>query len=377
MAKKRKKYNMKLIVVTGLYRSGTTLVQKILNSNSEINIINHGMLGYFKSLESIFFKEKGYPFNDRPLCLEFFRPNKDYRKIFDIVNFDEKAVTTLIDQIEKEIVRDINLGGPKTRPTSKWIDCLKKTIKPGKAKEVLKNICKSINLYRGSNNPTYCGFKELNLEQFIEPLIFEFNKDIKVIKIIRDPRAILLSRNYGSIVKTKGGGKIHPLLLVAKTWRTSIRYKLLLSNLYPQNFLPIYYEQLVIDPINEIKKICNFLSIEFSTNLLDFSQYKDEENNIWNVNTSFQEKKGFDQSSINKWKDILPQQVIGAFEFMCCHEMMIEKYCPITDEENMFKDFVNYEDEKDKIKEWTFRFNLLLDSEQKKKEILRNYLLYT
>ena len=366
---------MKLIIVTGLYRSGTTLVQKILNSHAKINIINHGMLNFFKNLEFLFFKNMGFPFNDRPLGLEFFRSDENYKKIFKIVYFDENAIEILINKIEKEIIKDIELGGQKTRPTTEWLYCLRKTIKPGNSKEVLKNICESIRLYRNSNNINYCGFKELNLEQFIEPLINAFEKDFKVIQIIRDPRAILASRNYGNFLKTKGDGKIHPLLLIAKTWRTLIKYKIFLSNYYPENFLSIYYEQLVKDPVNEIKKICNFLSIEYNSDLLDFSKYRNEENKQWKVNTSFQEKKGFNTKSINRWKSILPKEIIGAIEFMCYYEMMTEGYFPITDESNMFKSFLRYEDKKEKIKKWTFKFDLILDSKQKKKEIARNYFL--
>ena len=366
---------MKLLIITGLYRSGTTLVQKILDSHSKINIINQGMVNYFKYLEILFFKKMECPFNDRPLGLEFFRPDENYKKIFNIIDFGKNDIEALINKIEKGIIQDSKLEGQKITPSIDWINCLKKTLKSGKAKNVLQNICESILLYRNFNNITYCGFKELNLEQFIEPLINAFNEDVKIIQIIRDPRAVLLSRNYGSFYKTKTEGKIHPLLLIAKTWRTSIRYKLFIHNYYPTNFLPVYYEQLVSDPSNEIKRICDFLSIEFSPDLLDFSKYKNEENQKWKVNTSFQKKEGFDTKSIDKWKDILPKEITGALEFMCCHEMMIEGYRPIIDEDNRFKAFLEYEDEKDKIRRWTFKLDLLLDSKQKKREIARNYFL--
>ena len=59
------------------------------------------------------------------------------------------------------------------------------------------------------------GLKELNLEEFAQPIIDGLGQEnARFIKIIRDPRAITASRNYGNMLKIKAGGKQHPLWLI-------------------------------------------------------------------------------------------------------------------------------------------------------------------
>jgi len=367
---------MKKIIVTGMYRSGTTLIQKILDCHPNINLINHGVFSFFKILDSKYLNENIF-LKDRLLGFYNYTQYDSYKTLFKNIYFNKIDTEIFLKGIHNEIKTDNKLGNP-SHPTIEWFNLLKDIIKEGQAHEILDNIIKTINKYRkkNCNNIIYSGFKELNIEQFLESLVNEYGNNVKMVQVIRDPRSILASRNYSeNFILTRGGRKLHSLYFIAQMWKTSIFYKYFLTNHYPETFLSIYYEDLVRDTDNEIKKICDFLSIDFMPKLLNYTNYKDEKGNNWKANTSFEQKKGFDTTSIQKWKNIIPKKVIGAFEFMCHHEMRIEGYCPITDKENMFKAFLKYEDENDKIKKWSFQFNLILDSEQKKKEILRNCLL--
>ena len=49
---------MKFIFITGLYRSGTTLLQKIIDNHSSCAVINHGTITFFSILKQILYEQK-------------------------------------------------------------------------------------------------------------------------------------------------------------------------------------------------------------------------------------------------------------------------------------------------------------------------------
>jgi len=367
---------MKILVITGLYRSGTTLLQKSLNSNPKIHILNQGIKAFFKKLENLFFTKMNYPFNDRFLGLEYFEPDKNYLNIFFDVEFTKSDINNLIKQIEDEIRFDNEIGNFQTYPAIKWIECLKLKLRPAKAIEVMNDIIEAIHLYFGDKKSMVIGFKELNLEQFVIPLINCFKERFKVIHIIRDPRAIMASRNYGSYVNSHGRGKLHPILYIARLWRNSIRYKYLLNN-YHSNYLPVKYELLVKDSVQELTNICRFIDIDYSEEMLDSSKYKNEAGKIWKSNSSFHNNvDGFDTAPIDRWKKILPKSETAALEFMCKYDMIREGYTLENNDEEEFNSFINHQDDIKNIKDWANKMNLILDMKQKKYEISRDYLLH-
>lgn len=366
---------MKKLIVTGTYRSGTTLTQKILDMNPAVDIIPHGMLPYFKLVESIFFIKQGYPFKDRPLCLEYLEPDEPYRNLFEDVELNHEDIATLLKGIEADIQNDLKLGGGKTKPAIEWLDKLKKTVGQGKAKDVFHQMCKAIPLYRQKEQAVYVGIKEINLEQFSEPLFRTFGKNLQIIHLIRDPRAVLASRNFGGYLHTKGGGRMHSILLVARMWRTSVRYKWYLSSHYPDHFISLRYEDLVVNPEREIRRICDFLNIAFIPNMMETRLYKNEEGKDWSPNTSFKNKNGFFTSSIRQWEKVLPEAELGVLEYLCRNEMIAEGYKPVFGEEKSLETLVHYQEDTNRLKPWIFKYDLLLDLKQKQREVARHYAL--
>jgi len=366
---------MKIIIINGLYRSGKTFIQKLLDVHKDITMISHGIVSFFKVLEMIYFKDKNYTITERPFCLEFLGNNIEYKNIINDTFFDEKNISYLLKKIQKDIANDLSLGGDKTRPGDELVLEIKKILTPGKAKDIFELICSAISKYRKINDSVYVGFSEQNLEQFIEPLILGFGDKIKIIQIIRDPRAIFTSRNYGSYVEKKGGGKIHPMLLVGRVWRTSVNYKWYLCANYSDNFYPLYYEKLMSQPENELKNIYAFLGIKFSEDLMDISKLKNDDGKKWINNSSFQGVKGFDVETIDRWKKILPDDDLAAFEYICSYEMIREGYKTLTSVDRQFESFLTFKENVNRIKKWTYKYNLLFDNIEKEKEIFRHYYL--
>lgn len=80
------------------------------------------------------------------------------------------------------------------------------------------------------------------------------------------------------------------------------------------NILPINYDNLVSSPRDEIKKITNFLEIDWDENVLYHHAIKHDEviNNIAMGNTKANRK--IDKASINLWKELLTEEEIIKIE---------------------------------------------------------------
>jgi hypothetical protein len=366
-----------LLIVTGLYRSGTTLVQKTLDSIREVNLINHGIYSFFKVLDGKY-SSADFVEKDRLLGINNYTGSEGYGELLQVAVFDVHDVANVLSGIEDEILSDTETGS-LSHPNLDWLEVLKKTIQPGKASEIFKHIVEAISDYRKEKNReavVYSGFKELNLEQFIVPLLKVYGDDVKILQIIRDPRAVLASRNFSNKDYHKRfGEKNHPLYLITQMWRTSIFYKYYLLKKYPGQFLSITYEDFVVNFEKTMTTVLQFLELEIQALSIDPSTFKDERGNPWRQNTSHVQNTGISQASLKKWEEILPNSVLGALEYMCNFEMIQSGCQPKLSIQEQYNQFVAYTEDKNKLKSWAKEFGLILTEEKKQKEITRTQVL--
>lgn len=360
---------MKFIFITGLYRSGTTLLQKIINNHDSCTVINHGTITFFTILKQILYEQKRLQFCKEPFCFRFRESKIDLNKI----RFSGIHIEKLIDGFTSDIENDLKLGGEKTRPDIKWVQFLEDILKPGTASDVLKAICLSTNHAINKPNVTVVGLKELNLEEFAQPIIDGLGQEnVRFIKIIRDPRAITASRNYGNMLKTKAGGKQHPLWFISKVWRTSIHYTWHNNANYPDSATSIFYEELVKEPELTIRKIFKFIDIPFTKDLLNLSSIKNENGKIWVPNSSYQNRKSeFSTSSVKRWQTILSKDEQHLIEALCYAEMVSCGYEMISNSDQRLATINTFQENLNSIKKWTIKQNLYLNAENKKTEIKR------
>jgi hypothetical protein len=69
---------------------------------------------------------------------------------------------------------------------------------------------------------------------------------------------------------------------------------------YRQQYRLLKFEDLVSDPENQIKQTCNFLEIDFQSEMLT---------KVDNLNSSYNAQRhstnGFDPSTLERWKDYI------------------------------------------------------------------------
>jgi len=134
--------------------------------------------------------------------------------------------------------------------------------------------------------------------------IKELYPEVRFIYMVRDPRAIVSSRKYF-------GKKISDR-------NELVRYSRNINKLYKyykeiQDIsIKIRYEDLVNNPKEELKKICNFIEIDYTDDMLNFSKYwgLDENQSSFDIDN----KKIIYNSSIDRWKNKLTEDEIRIIE---------------------------------------------------------------
>ncbi len=336
------------IFVTGLFRSGTTWLARALNSHPEISFESDPIAPIFNSFRYDLAKNKYKKKNQRFSPLEdYFDNNTDLLK--SILNSDFKR--KLNEDVGKEIFKLIkkkNLpfeNGNWTSSFKGFNNCKNYFEAIGKAMQHIDKI------YNKDNK--LIGFKEVWTNEMVAPFLRSF-KGSKSIIITRDPRSILASRN-AMLQK-------YPPIFVARQWRKSIFIENFLKENFKDQLLSLKYEDLISNKKKYFKKICNFLEIKFSENLLNEDKYLDGLGKPWKKNSSFsyEGKKYIVSSKENskkmsklkknflknnnikakeKWKSTLTKNDIRTIEFVCFNEMRYMNYKTI----NKYSEFDNTE----------------------------------
>ena len=236
---------MNFIFVLGIGRSGTSLLQCMLDGHPNISFLpeTHFIRTYLAGTRSLSSHEL----------------------------LHDKYVARLPSPIVDQLATALHLG---TKPLEAYIQ-----------------MCYSYSEHL-SLTPQYVGDKDPRLCEHI-PLLKKNFPSSRLIHITRDPRDIVLSRlsakwssHYPSI--------LHPIIISAQ-WFLTMRHS-------RQIDFTLSYESLTRDPSNTLAQLCSFLNISPSTRMLSFqssaSRLVAEEELQWKSNTF----KPLNSSNINKWK---------------------------------------------------------------------------
>jgi len=251
------------IFLSGMMRSGTTLLQRALNYHDDISLSYQDKTSIFLSIAKRFHQNIGL---EKYHLLSHYSGNTDY----SLAEFNE------------------------------WMKA---------------NIDFSVE-FGNVTSEGYVGVKEVLAEEFIP---FFLENDVKCINIVRDPRDVIASMSFGK-------GKEHtgiqrPVLFDVKNWRKSVVISQMLKR--HENFLLLTMEDLLKNPKDSLAKICDFLEVSH----FDFEELVKKMNSSkWKGNSSFGEKKAFDPSAIGGYKNNVPDYVVRYIETICAKEMQCMGY---------------------------------------------------
>ena len=321
----------KFIFVTGVFRSGTTLIGKALDAHPNIAIASDPYFQFFKAFRNEIFHNYENFEDSSPVDDNFFSNKiKANRKIKESdLNLEIKYQD--LETIKSNIKLYCEYNSPKILPFLKEIEGTT-------YKELFDNLLKIAEKTYGKDNTEYFGIKNVFAEQFISPIINTY-KDCKVIHIIRDPRAIIASQNidvephYPKI--DEENGQRYPLLFLIRQWRKSVAYALENKD-KKENFLIIKYEDFINNPKKEMKKMSSFLNIKFNEDTINLEKFRGRKGEKWQTNSAYKElyekEKIISKKPLERWKKILKEKEIQFIEDLCHIELKKFKYKRITKE---------------------------------------------
>ena len=148
-------------------------------------------------------------------------------------------------------------------------------------------------------------------------------KSGKVIQIYRDPRAVLASWKKLSSIPN------YAYLNAVFNWVDSIQHVQKYKKKYnKKNYLPVKYEDIMVDPTKLVKELTDFLKIKNEKSLLEPNKWKKKfDSKIVHVPRSAHEGKnilGFSKKRISNWKKNLKNWEIYFIEKICSD--LMKKY---------------------------------------------------
>lgn len=287
------------IFIVGVSRSGTTLMRRILNRSDQIAISNENhFLGHLIPLTGARHK---------------------FKKMVGDLNNDEN-VENLVDYIysgefgKSSWYRGISYHW-------RWIiervdkeDFLHRILDSDRSDRALFIVMMQVfadywgKPIMGEKTPAHLRYV---------PALMEWFPDGKIIHMVRDPRGIFISelRRRKQLPVTppfkqlQGFDVLFKLYIVLQTtvmWSESIRRCLRYKRLYPDNYYLQRFEDLVSEPENCIRRLCDFLGVEFQEQMLKQKV----------VSQGFQlGQAGFDYRAATRWQERIDPWINTWFSF--------------------------------------------------------------
>ncbi|MFC1695167.1 sulfotransferase [Pseudomonadota bacterium] len=315
------------LFVTGMARSGTTLLDKLLNSHSDVEVLSQPFPLVFVEAKRRFLDSLGvgtyYVLNDDLISRSY--SHESFTVFLNEVQFHSSD----IDDLFKKMAA---YSGQSTRP-----DHARLPLKAG----LLENFIEVVNdcmEYFNTKAVAYVGMKEIMCEEFLPYLA---SRGYRCVLIIRDPRDVLASANYPGSEKYFGEKK--PALFVLRSWRKSVEFAWQLRN--EPDFHCLRYEDLVAQPYIELNKLTDFLAVSsFEPGSLD-SGVRDRAGQLWQANSSKQSPGSLvSEKSVGSYRTALGADEIAYTETVCEYEMAWLGYLPdsATDPEKCLRSYEDY-----------------------------------
>ena len=251
------------IFITGIYRSGTTLVSRILNNHSQLWV----------TYDSVHFMR---------FCYDRYNP----------ISRKEKT---------EALVKELH-----TRLAKRWNMTFN-------IEKIMSDICTLSDL-------TYRGIYEIIMEALATqykqktdgwgektnvcwgqiPNFLTMFPEGKIIHILRDPRDVMCS--YKKMTYEPGYAYLDSAFASFHSFMSARNY---LKDFSSESYCCLKYEDLVTKPVTTIKELCDFLRLDYEDSMLDVLSFSDKTGlQIWDGESSFD--KAFNEISkkpLDRWKN--------------------------------------------------------------------------
>lgn len=295
------------IFIVGVSRTGSTLTRSILNCSKDIEIAG----------ESRFLR-----YSDRVRLLPAPGLRQQFAKVGDIST--DVGASAVVDYIFSTYDQGFwNFRGKNIDRE----EFLRKLLETDRSDRALLDLAMAFYAngkpIRGEKTPGHL---------YCVPTLLEWFPNAKIIHTFRDPRAIYVSNRKKGTRKSlplhttifRKFGVIFDLYSSSTTiltWLRAIQLHHRYQQLYPNNYYLSKYEDVIRDPQASLQKLCDFLEVDFTPEMLRQTV----------INSSYVprgQKRGFDTSAIDRWRQHLHPFINQWFAVWCKNNLLEFGYQP-------------------------------------------------
>lgn len=300
------------LFVTGMQRCGTTLLEKLLSNHPEVSVLSQPSPFLFFEAKRSFLQRIGrggdqFPLGD--LFLEEEYTEADFTRYLLDYRIDGQTLRDLFAAMA-------SYSGQYTRLDKSKMVSLIDRFGPADLMTTMSHLYRRFAHKPGART---FGGKESFCEEFLPYLL---GQGCKCLVILRDPRDMLASLNYGRGIEY--GGRLKPILFNLRNWRKSVAYALHLEG--RSGFAWIRYEDLVSNPIECLNKATEILELTPLDRDFFVGGIRDQAGRIWKGNSSHFAQNGITDASIGTYKSLLPAEVVSYTEAVCYPELCALSY---------------------------------------------------
>ncbi|KAA9340832.1 sulfotransferase [Adhaeribacter soli] len=295
--------------ITGTYRSGTTLLDKILHNHPKASCLSQPTPALFLETKKAFLQNQGLHI-----------PYQVHNDYFREKSYRPATFTRFLEDFHfrKDLLEQVNAGNLAFHARSQgYTSVLPLTFNP---ELTFADFYRQV-LMKAKNGATASGSKEVICEEFLPYLL---HHKIKCLLILRDPRDVIASTYFGKGQEFVGSPR--PFLWIIRNWRKSVAFAL--AFLDESDLLVLRYEDLIRQPVEMLAALSGHLTLDqFPADFLQ-KPLLHQSGQIWKSNSSHESASVLSPDSAGSYRKVLPKDLQNFIETVCFPEMKVLGYDP-------------------------------------------------
>ena len=293
------------LLVTGVGRSGTTLVEKLLHSHPAICVASQPFPELFIRAKAGFLASRGLA-PDNPVGTRFLDDEGTLAELDSFLSTDywgSDRLDGIFDRMQSD-----------TGQYMKSLVRARQSIVPGTFFDVYRQLLDAAAEQLAKSDCDLVGSKETWFEELAALLV---RRGGAAVIVVRDPRDVLTSFRYGRGVEF--GGPVRPTLFLLRQWRRSVAFALHLRG-HP-GFAIVRHEDVVARPEPTLADVTDRLGVEPLSAEAVRGPLIDQEGREWRGNSSFDQLTGLAPRSVGRWREQLDSSTVRYVNAVCGPEL--------------------------------------------------------
>jgi Sulfotransferase family len=298
--------NDEALFLTGTQRSGSTLLEKMLGAQNDVSVLSQPFPLLFVEVKREFLRTLGVADERYPLGHAF----RESRYTSDAFAAFLAQWRTSPSDLAHIFAVMSDYSGQYTKFTPEQLaDALATIDRDDDFASVVAKLSRALSSTPGQR---WFGSKETMCEEFVPALL---DRGFRCVVILRDPRDVLASLNYGR--GHEFGGLLKPTWFNIRSWRKSVAVAMAMRDHH--RFHWCRYEDIVADPMRALTTLSKTLGLEIDPSFA--GDVRDTTGAVWRGNSSHGEHHGVSDASIGIYRKVLDPDVAAVVEASCLPEL--------------------------------------------------------